>query len=67
VSRFDAAENLARYQEHGCSSRTEYLQRVSEDYGVALDAVEAVAQLLGPNEDFDGLISMVQDMDEGLL
>ena len=49
------------YHEHGCESREDYLQCLSDDYGVPLDHVEALADLLGPSEDFDGLVSSLQD------
>ena len=42
--------------------RKEYLEEVAEDYGVDLDSVMAVADILGPEEDHDGLISMIEDM-----
>lgn len=49
------------YQEHGCTSRDDYLQSLSEDYGVPLDAVLAISDVLGPDEDFDGLVSSLED------
>lgn len=45
------------YQEYGYASREDYLSSLAEDYGVELDTVKALADLLGPNEDFDGLAS----------
>ncbi len=41
--------------------RLEYLTEVSEDYDVPLNIVLQVAELLGEGEDYDGLISMLQD------
>jgi len=52
----------ARYQDEGADTRYEYLEGLADQYGVALDAVLVMADLLGPNEDFDGLVSMVEDM-----
>jgi hypothetical protein len=52
------------YKDHGYRSRTEYLRSLSEDYGVDLWVVMELASMLGPNEDFDGLVSMVQDAAE---
>lgn len=49
------------YQEHGCASRDDYLRGLAEDYGVPLDAVLAIAEILGPDEDFDGLVSSLED------
>jgi len=51
-----------RYKDEGADTRYEYLVNLAEDNGVALDAVLVMADLLGPNEDFDGLVSMVEDM-----
>lgn len=49
------------YQENGFASRTEYLQHLADSYGVPLAIVESLADLLGPNEDFDGLVTSVED------
>ncbi|MNE47361.1 hypothetical protein D3C80_1417640 [compost metagenome] len=50
------------YQDNGFDSRTEYLESLSEDYGVDIDTIRLLADLLGPEEDFDGLVSTLQDM-----
>ena len=50
------------YQKHGFETRREYLENVADDYGVDVESVFALADLLGPEEDFDGLVSMVQDI-----
>lgn len=55
------------YQDNGYANRTAYLKSVAEDYGVELDVVKVLAELLGPDEDFDGLISMVNDESERLM
>lgn len=52
------------YQRNGYASRQDYLEALSEDYGVALSTVLALADLLGPVEDFDGLVSTLQDLNE---
>lgn len=52
------------YRAHGYSSRTEYLRSLAEDYDVDLWIVIEMASMLGPNEDFDGLVAMVQDASE---
>lgn len=44
------------------NERYEYLRDVAEEYGVPLEQVLALAIVLGPGEDCDGLISMVEDM-----
>lgn len=50
------------YQANGYNDREDYLSGLAEDYGVDLDTVKALADLLGPNEDFDGLVSQLEDM-----
>ena len=49
------------YQENGYKNRDDYLNSLSEDYGVPIDAVLALADVLGPDEDFDGLVSNLED------
>lgn len=49
------------YQENGYKNRDDYLNSLSEDYGVPIDAVLALAEVLGPDEDFDGLVSNLED------
>ena len=47
-------ENI--YQENGYADRDDYLNRLSEDYGVSIEDVYELAEILGENEDFDGLV-----------
>ena len=42
-----------------------YLKEISEEYCVDLDTVLALADVLGPNEDHDGLISALEDINGG--
>lgn len=49
------------YTENGYKDRRDYLCCMAEDYGISLDIVEMLADLLGPNEDFDGLVISLQD------
>jgi hypothetical protein len=49
------------YQENGYESREAYLRALAEDNGVELEIVKALAELLGPDEDFDGLVSAIED------
>lgn len=51
---------LEVYQKNGYNSRKHYLQCLSEDYGVPLDVVWSLANMM-PNEDFDGLINALED------
>lgn len=45
-------------------TRRQYLKGLAEDYGLPLSIVLSAAQMLGPNEDFDGLISTLEDAAE---
>lgn len=54
--------NVDQYRDLGYDSREDYLECLAEEYGVDLETVETLADLLGPSEDFDGLVTMLQDM-----
>ena len=47
------------YKANGFASRKAYLSSLCEEY--PKDAVMALAALLGPSEDFDGLVSSLED------
>jgi len=49
------------YIEQGYENRRDYLNCLAEDYGVDIDMVLIAASMLGPNEDFDGLVTTIQD------
>jgi hypothetical protein len=42
-------------------TRKEYLTGIAEDYGIARSDVFMLADLLGEDEDYDGLLSMLAD------
>ena len=52
------------YKENGYESRRDYLQCIAEDYGVSQQVVFMLADVLGPNEDFDGLVTEIIDYAE---
>lgn len=52
---------MSIYEEHGYANRKEYLIGLADDYGVDQDEVFALASILGPSEDFDGLITSIED------
>lgn len=58
---------MSIYTENGYDSRKHYLECMAEDYGVPVEIVFSLAQMLGPNEDFDGLISALEDAEEMFL
>ena len=57
-------ENI--YQQNGYADRDNYLTCLSEDYGVSIEDVYSLSEMLGENEDFDGLICALED-DEYLM
>jgi len=52
------------YQKKGFVNRKAYLKDLAEQYGISFGAVCALASMLGPDEDFDGLVSACEDADE---
>ena len=53
-------ENI--YQQNGYADRDDYLNCLSEDYGVPIEDVYCLAEILGENEEFDGLVSALEDV-----
>lgn len=49
------------YTSNGYKNRKDYLMSVAEDYGLPYNTVCTIAYALGENEDFDGLISELDD------
>lgn len=58
----EVAANLELYLEYGAENRAEYLEMLSDEYDVDLATVYALADVLGPMEDFDGLVTSLEDM-----
>ena len=52
---------MSIYKNRGYKSRDEYLECLAEELGVPLEDVLALADVLGPTEDFDGLVTGLQD------
>lgn len=52
---------MSIYTENGYENRRDYLESLADEYDVDLQAVFNLANLLGPNEDFDGLITTIED------
>jgi len=61
----DNIDNLNIYQQNGYDSRDDYLQCLADDYGVPLETVYSLADIM-PGEEFDGLISALEDA-EGMI
>lgn len=54
---------MSIYTERGYNDREDYLTDLAEDFGVDYDVVKQLADLYGEAEDFDGLITALEDMD----
>jgi hypothetical protein len=55
-------ENI--YTENGYNDRKAYLKSLAEEYGVQYNTVAVLASMLGPSEDFDGLVSSLEDIED---
>jgi len=53
---------MSIYQENGYTCRKDYLSSLAEEYGVDYQTVACLAALLGCEEDFDALVSAVEDI-----
>lgn len=54
------------YTDNGFKNRAEYLQSLADDFGVDINTVKNLADMLGAEEDFDGLVSQVEDIADEL-
>lgn len=68
VTHFAEADDIepkeeSIYEEHGYRDRNEYFNYLSEEYDVDLDMVYTLADILGPDEEFDGLVTNLEDGD----
>lgn len=52
---------MSVYEDNGYDSRKEYLECLAEDYDVPIETVINLAELLGQEEDFDGLVVALED------
>lgn len=52
------------YEAHGYQTRAQYLDGLAEEHDVSPAIVQNLADLLGPSEDFDGLVTMLEDYTE---
>lgn len=48
------------YKDNGYKSRTEYLKSLAEEFNISLSEVKMISELIGKEEDFDGLVSEIQ-------
>lgn len=52
---------MSKYQELGYESRWDYLESLAEEYDVDIETVYELSDVLGEEEDFDGLPCSIQD------
>lgn len=50
------------YTDNGFSSRKDYLNSLADDFGIDKNTVYDLASVLGPEEDFDALVTELEDM-----
>ena len=50
------------YEEHGYKDKEDYLNYLSEEYNIDYYIVDCMSDILGPDEDFDGLVTSLEDM-----
>ena len=53
---------MSAYKEAGFENRDDYLQSLADEYNVEFEVVYNMAQILGEEEDFDGLLSSLEWM-----
>jgi len=54
-------KKMSAYTNNGFKNRSEYLASLAEEYEGNEDVVYMMADLLGPTEDFDGLVTSLED------
>ena len=60
----DDKKKASIYQENGYTSREDYFRNLADDFDIDLDTVQMLARVLGPEEDFDGLVAALKDATE---
>jgi hypothetical protein len=56
-----AGQGGARYTSQGYKDRDDYLNTLADDRGIDRTTVYMIADILGETEDFDGLVSGLED------
>ena len=52
---------MSVYTDMGYESRRDYLDSLAEEFELPEQLVYSIANMLGPSEDFDGLVSSLED------
>jgi hypothetical protein len=60
-TRQSEVNNTGRYNAQGYKDREDYLTSLAQDFGIDIMAVRVISDMLGPSEDFDGLVSELDD------
>lgn len=55
---------MNHYQANGHANRRAYLESLAEEFGIERETVFTLASILGQSEDFDGLITALEDESE---
>jgi len=53
------------YQQNGFANRKEYLIDLADNLGIDKSIVFSLASMLGESEDFDGLVTSLEDYEGG--
>lgn len=53
------------YNKEWTKKRVEYMRELASDFGIPLHVVMTLADMLGPNEDHDGLVTELEDYVSG--
>ena len=54
------------YTENGFKDQDEYFDYLADNYGVDIKIVRSLADILGPVEDFDALVTQLEDYEANL-
>ena len=55
---------MSIYTDEGYTSRRDYLNNLAADMDVDINTVLTLASMLGSSEDFDGLVTALEDISE---
>ena len=55
---------MSIYKDEGYENRKDYLNNLADDFGIERDTVYSIASMLGSSEDFDGLVTALEDYAE---
>lgn len=50
------------FESEWTEERTDYVRGLAFEYGVTFSTAKAIADMLGPNEDYDGLVTELEDL-----